>query len=59
MNTLIPLIKNGFTDTPQALERKFLDIDLNDAGGLVGNAAAMISQRTAKLLNLYSAATPF
>lgn len=49
---------NGFTDTPQMLERKFLGIDLDDADGLVGNAAAMISQRTAELSRLYSAPRP-
>jgi len=54
----VALLKNGFTDTPQVLERKFLDIDLDDAGGLVGNAAAMISHRTTELSKLYSAATP-
>jgi oligoendopeptidase F len=52
----VALLENGFTDTPQALERKFLDIDLDDADGLVGNAAATIGKRTAELAHLY--ATP-
>ncbi len=54
----VALLKNGFTDTPQVLERKFLDIDLDDTDGLVGNAAAMINHRSVELSNLYSASVP-
>jgi oligoendopeptidase F len=50
----VALLKNGFTDTPQALLRKFLDIEPSDADGLVGNAATMISKRTAELESLYA-----
>ena len=50
----VGLLKNGFTNTPQALERKFLDIDLEDADGLVSNAVAIIDQRTAELAHMYA-----
>ena len=49
------LLKNGFNDTPQALERKFLNIDLDDADALVGAAALLIDKRTAMLETLYAA----
>ena len=47
----VALLKNGFTDTPQALEQKYLGIDM-DAAGLVQNAVLIITQRTAELAKL-------
>lgn len=48
------LLKNGFTDTPQALEKQFLGIDMGDAAGLVRDASAMIDARTRELQTLYA-----
>ena len=53
----VALLRNGFTDTPQALERKFLGIDLANEAALVAGAAAFIEARTATLLQLYSNGT--
>jgi len=50
----VALLKSGFTDTPQALESKFLGIDMHDAAGLVGDASALINKRTAVLAGLYA-----
>ena len=50
----VALLKNGFTDTPQALEKRFLGIDMDDADGLVRNAAEMLTTRTAQLQALYA-----
>lgn len=50
----VALLKNGFNDTPAALERRFLGIDLGDESGLVANAAALIEQRTDELERLVS-----
>jgi oligoendopeptidase F len=50
------LLKNGFTDSPRALERKFLGIDLEDTDGLVRDAAALIERRAVVLRSLYGAA---
>lgn len=49
----VALLKSGFTDTPQALEKKFLNIDLANTAALVRNANAIIEQRTAVLERLY------
>ncbi|MGB6599947.1 MAG: M3 family metallopeptidase [Candidatus Cybelea sp.] len=49
----VALLKNGFTDAPAALERRFLGIDLTDETGLVAGAAAVINARTAALSRLY------
>jgi oligoendopeptidase F len=49
----VALLKNGFTDTSQALEKRFLSIDLNDPGPLVEAAAALIDRRTVELRTLY------
>jgi oligoendopeptidase F len=49
----VALLKNGFTDTPQALEKRFLSVNLDDPGPLVGAAAALIDRRTAELRTLY------
>lgn len=49
------LLKNGYTDTPQVLERRFLGIDLDNADRLVGDAAAVIDQRSTELERLYGA----
>ena len=57
----VALLKNGFTDTPQALEKKFLGIDLDDSAGLARDAAEMITKRSVTLESLYvvpAAATP-
>jgi len=52
----VALLKAGMSDSPQALERRFLDIDLDDAGALVGNATHLIDGRTAALSRLYATA---
>ncbi len=49
----VALLKNGFNDSPAALERRFLGIDLSDERALVTNAAALIDARTAELSLLY------
>jgi len=49
----VALLKNGFTDTPQALEKRFLSVNLDDPGPLVEAAAALIDRRTAELRTLY------
>lgn len=46
------LLKNGFNDTPAALVRRFLEIDLNNEAALVTNAGTLIEQRTAVLKGL-------
>lgn len=51
----VVLLKNGFDDTPQALEKKFLGIDLDDSASLVKDAAGIIDKRTAGLESLYEA----
>ncbi|HSC47147.1 MAG TPA: M3 family metallopeptidase [Gammaproteobacteria bacterium] len=53
-NRYVALLKNGFTDTPQALEKKFLGIDLGDSAGLARDAAEMITRRTVTLESLYA-----
>jgi oligoendopeptidase F len=50
----VALLKNGFNDTPAALERRFLGIDLTDERALVATAASLIETRTALLAKLYS-----
>jgi oligoendopeptidase F len=52
-SSYVALLKNGFTDTPQALEKRFLSVDLDDPGPLVEAAAALIDRRTAELRTLY------
>jgi oligoendopeptidase F len=49
----VALLKNGFTDTPQALEKRFLGVDLDDPDRLVQAAAAVIDRRTTALEALY------
>jgi oligoendopeptidase F len=49
----VALLSNGFNESPAALERKFLGIDLADEAGLTKNAAAFINGRTAILAKLY------
>lgn len=49
----VALLKNGYTDTPQALERKFVGIDLDDAQGLVRDATSLIERRARVLESLY------
>lgn len=49
----VALLKNGFNDSPAALERRFLGIDLTDEKALVANAAALIDARTEALAKLY------
>lgn len=53
----VALLKNGFNDSPAALERRFLGIDLSDERGLVANAAGVIGARTQTLSTLYSSAS--
>ncbi len=50
----VALLKNGFNDTPAALEKRFLGIDLPNEAALVTNAASLIDARTAVLSRLYS-----
>ena len=50
----VALLKNGFDDSPAALERKFLGINLNDEAALVDGADRFIGARTATLARLYS-----
>jgi oligoendopeptidase F len=50
----VALLKNGFNDTPSALEKRFLGINLGDEAGLVANASAFLDARTALLSKLYS-----
>ncbi len=45
----VALLKNGFNDSPAALERRFLGIDLDDEPALVAGASDLIEKRT-KLL---------
>ena len=52
----VALLKNGFNDSPAALERRFLRINLSDEKTLVGNATALIDARTKMLAELYSSA---
>lgn len=50
----VALLKNGYTDTPQALEKKFLGIDMDDADGLVRNASELVVSQSAVLQALYA-----
>ncbi|HEU5480144.1 MAG TPA: M3 family metallopeptidase, partial [Candidatus Tumulicola sp.] len=50
----VALLKHGFDDSPAALERRFLGIDLSDEPALVESAAATIDARTQTLAKLYS-----
>ncbi|HEV7178364.1 MAG TPA: hypothetical protein VGN11_00725, partial [Candidatus Baltobacteraceae bacterium] len=52
----VALLQNGFTQPPAALERKFLNIDLDDESGLVRNANDFINARTLVLSRLYATA---
>jgi oligoendopeptidase F len=49
----VALLKNGFTDAPRLLERRFLGIDLDDTDGMVTNASKIIDSRTPLLQKLY------
>ncbi len=51
----VALLRNGFDESPAALERKFLGIDLDDEAGLVENASALIARRTRTLAELSAA----
>ena len=50
----VALLKNGFTESPQALEKKFLGIDMNDAGTMLHVAGSLIDRRAAVLASLYA-----
>jgi oligoendopeptidase F len=50
----VALLKNGFTDTPANLERRFLGIDLTDEASLVQNAGELIDTRSKRLAKLFS-----
>jgi oligoendopeptidase F len=52
----VALLKNGFNDSPAALEKEFLAIDLNDEAGLVASASAFIDANTTALSTLYGSA---
>jgi oligoendopeptidase F len=45
----VALLMNGFNDSPAALERRFLGIDLSDERALVADASGLISTRTEEL----------
>jgi oligoendopeptidase F len=45
----LALLQNGFDDTPEALLRKFLHIDLDDDAALVANARAIAGEKLAIL----------
>jgi oligoendopeptidase F len=50
----VALLKNGFTDSPQVLEKKFLGIDMDDPRAMVHIASSLIERRTGDLERLYS-----
>jgi oligoendopeptidase F len=52
----VTLLKNGFNDSPAALEKEFLAIDLNDEAGLVASTSAFIDANTTALSTLYGSA---
>jgi oligoendopeptidase F len=52
----LALLQNGFTDTPEVLLRRFLDIDITDARGLLAGASRVIDTRAARLEQLYGLA---
>lgn len=54
----VALLKNGFNDSPAALERHFLGIDLGDEPALVADASALIGARTSALAKLYPSTAP-
>jgi oligoendopeptidase F len=54
----VALLKEGFDDKPQALEEKFLGIDLDDPDKLVKDAATFMQQRTDELQTLYAGSKP-
>lgn len=54
----VALLENGFTDTPQVLEKKFLGIDLDDAQGLVRDASELIARRASVLKDLAAPRNP-
>lgn len=58
-NNYVALLKNGFNDTPAALEHRFLGIDLTDENALVVHATTLIDTRTTALARLYGKGTPF
>jgi oligoendopeptidase F len=49
----VAFLKNGLTDTPRVLEKRFLAIDLDDAPRLATDAASLIDKRTTMLAALY------
>jgi oligoendopeptidase F len=51
----VALLGNGFDDTPQALLKRFLGLDLDDADALVQAAIRAIDERTTALAALYDA----
>jgi oligoendopeptidase F len=53
----VALLKNGFNDTPAALEKRFLGIDLSNEAAMVENAGALVDARAAILSQLYSKST--
>jgi oligoendopeptidase F len=52
----LALLDSGFTDTPRALEKKFLGISLDDPRRLVRDASDLIERRARVLESLYEAA---
>ena len=49
----VALLKNGFTDTPSALLRQFLGVDLDDPESLARVACTVVEARTTQLKLLY------
>ena len=50
----VALLENGFNESPAALERRFLGIELSDERTLLENAAQVIDARSQVLATLYS-----
>jgi len=50
----VAMLKEGFPEAPQALLRRDLGIDIDDAAGLVQRANAMVNRRTDLLAKCYS-----
>jgi oligoendopeptidase F len=44
----VALLENGFDAPPRTLLKKFLDLDVDDVGGLVAGATAWIEERAAR-----------
>ncbi|MGH6888059.1 MAG: M3 family metallopeptidase [Rhizomicrobium sp.] len=52
----VALLKNGFTNSPQAMLEKFLNVDMTDVPGLVKGATTEIDRHATRLGSLYAEA---